>query len=363
MKPRKVLEKFEAYGWETPTYEIADKVGLREDQVVRLDTNTSPFRPKLALSSLAKHLKVADVNEYPDTSYHGLTKALSDYTGKGLDRFVITNGADEGLDITTKVLLDPGDEVIIPTPTYSMYRITSQIMGARVRQVQRKKDFSLDIDAMLRAVTKRTKLIFLCNPNNPTGNFSAESEVEKLAKESGAVVAVDEAYFEYCGGSAVDITDRLEDVVVCRTLSKAFSLAGARLGYLIAKRETVQKLNLVRPPNSVSVLTLMLGQTALTKLGEMKHHVETTVKERTRLQKALKDVSGIEPFDSVTNFILFRLAKGNDADEIHARLMKKGLVLRNLSKVKGVENCLRTTVGLPEVNDRLVSELETLVRK
>ena len=360
MKIRRALEGFEAYGWETPTYEVAEKTGLRPEEIVRLDTNTSSFKPKLALAELARKLKEADVNEYPDTSYHALRVALSEYTGKDLERFVVTNGADEGLDIITKVLLDPGDEVVIPTPTYPMYRITSQIMGAKVKAVARNEDFTLDIDGMLRAVGERTKVIFLCNPNNPTGNYSPEKEVERLAKESDAVVAIDEAYFEYCGGSAIDITDRLDNVIVCRTLSKAFSLAGARLGYLVAKRDTVDKLNLVRPPNSLTVISLMLGQTALTKLEEMRKHVASTVKERARLMSGLEAVAGLEPFPSVTNFILFKV-KGGKADRVHAKLMEKGLVLRNSSHVKGVEDCLRTTVGTPEVNDRLLAELTRLV--
>lgn len=360
MRIRKALQGFDAYAWETPTYEIAEKYGLRVQDVVRLDTNTSPFKPEAALSDLARELRKVDVNQYPDTSYHGLLEGISSYTGKGMERFVITNGADEGLDITAKVLLDPGDEVIIPTPTYPMYRITSQIMGATVRLVSRRDDFGLDVEAMLAAVGKRTKAIFLCNPNNPTGNLSPVNEVETLARKSGVAVAVDEAYFEYCGESAIDATDGLDNLIVCRTMSKAFSLAGARLGYLAAKKETVDKLNLVRPPNSLTVISLLLGQAALANLEEMRRHVRTTVRERGRLFAGLGTIEGIEPFPSATNFILFRL-KSADPDKVQAKLMKKGLVLRNLSRVKGVEGCLRTTVGTPSINRRLLSELERAV--
>src|SRR5580698_7761103 len=142
MKIRELFSGFEEYGWETPSEEIAAKVGLPVEEIVRLDTNTSPFRPERALEDLANALGTIEVNQYPDTSYLSLREDLSGYTGKGLDRFVITNGADEGLDIITKVFLDPGDEVIVPTPTYSMYRITSSIMGARVVAVPRRRDFS-----------------------------------------------------------------------------------------------------------------------------------------------------------------------------------------------------------------------------
>lgn len=361
MRFRKVLRSFDAYAWETPTYEIAEKYGLSVHDVVRLDTNTSPFKPEEPISDLARELDELDVNQYPDTSYRELLDGISAYTGKGSERFVVTNGADEGLDIITKVLLDPGDEVIIPTPTYPMYRITSQIMGATVKAVSRRKDFSLDIEGMLAAVGKRTKAIFLCNPNNPTGNLSPVNEVEALVKNSGVAVAVDEAYFEYCGESAIDVTDRFENLIVCRTMSKAFSLAGARLGYLAAKEETVKTLNLVRPPNSLSVISLALGQAALANLGEVRRHVRSTVKERGRLFRGLGAIKGIEPFPSAANFILFRL-KTADPDEVQEKLMRKGLVLRNLSRVQGVGACLRTTVGTPEVNERLLSELEKALR-
>ena len=360
MRKRKALRDFEAYGWETPTYQIAEETGLPENKIARLDTNTSPYKPDSALSLVAKKLQKMEVNQYPDTTYHDFRVALEKYTGKGIDRFVVTNGADEGLDIITKILIDPGDEVIAPTPTYPMYRIVSQIMGAKVTGVSRKPNFELDVRAMLAAVSRRTKLIFLCNPNNPTGNFSPVAEVEELARKSGAAVAVDEAYFEFCGESVVDLTDKLDNVIVCRTLSKAFSLAGARLGYLVASKNTVDELNLVRPPNSLSVVSLLLGQTALENASEMRKHVDSILSERKRLIKKLQGIDGVEPFPSVANFILFRLHRG-DPDKVHAKLMSKGLVVRNLSRVRGVEGCLRTTVASPEINDRLLTELSAAV--
>lgn len=357
MKIRELFGHFEEYGWETPNWEIAAKVGIPVKEVVRLDTNTSPFRPESALRDLGLALGGLDVNQYPDTSYLALREALSGYTGKGLERFVVTNGADEGLDIVTKVFLDPGDEVVIPTPTYAMYGIASSIMGASVVGVPRKGDFGLDIDAILAAVTGKTKVIFLCNPNNPTGDCAPIEEVERLAEESGVGIVIDEAYFEYCGRSAIDLSDRLENVIVCRTLSKAFSMAGVRIGYLVSKAETASKLNAVRPPNSVSVISLVLGQAALAHREEMERNVRSTVEEREKLIHRLGGIRGIEPYPSQTNFILFRVVDGG-ADELHSRLMRKGLVLRNVSKRRGLENCLRTTVSTPEVNDRLVVEIE-----
>lgn len=361
MRVRRLFDHFEEYGWETPSREIAARVGLRTEEIVRLDTNTSPYRPESALNELKRALPKLDVNEYPDTSYRTLADGLSKYTGKALERFVVTNGADEGLDIVSKVFLDEGDEAIVATPTYSMYRIIASLMGARVVEVPRGEDFTLDTEGILARLSRRTRAIFLCNPNNPTGDLTPIRVVEKLAKESGVAVVVDEAYYEYCGASAVDLTDGLENVIVCRTFSKAFSMAGVRVGYLVAAAETSRKLSVVRPPNSLSVLSLALGSFALAHVGDMRKNVGETVREREKLERRLAEIGGIEPFPSLANFILFGVVE-KDPDWVHEALMRKGLVLRNLSSVRGVENCLRTTVGTPAVNSRLVEELEAAVK-
>jgi histidinol-phosphate aminotransferase len=327
--------------------------------VVRLDTNTSPFLPHAALEDLGQVLDGLRVNDYPDTSYLALREGLASYAGKDIERFVVTNGADEGVDIATKVFLDPGDEAIIPTPTYSMYRIGTAIMGAKVKQVPRRADFSLDVERILGSIDARTRLIFICNPNNPTGNFSPLEEIERLAKDGGVPVFVDEAYYEMYGKSAVDLTDSYDNIIVCRTFSKAFSMAGVRVGYLVAKKETVERLNMVRPPNSLSVISLLLAQAALKHAAEMRQNVQTTVEERGRLLERLAEVPGVRPYPSATNFILFKVEDGKDADVVHNRLMRKGLVLRNLSHVRGVENCLRTTVATADINDRLLAALKS----
>src|SRR5438309_4817031 len=256
-KVRKIFDGFEAYGWETPSHEIAKKVGLKNEQIVRLDTNTSPYAPLDELKLLSKAAPKLQVNQYPDTTYLGIRKGLAAYCGIGVDRFVVTNGADEGLDIIGKTLLDNGDEAVVPIPTYAMFRIVSEVMGARVRYVRRSPvDFSVGADEVLGSVGPRTKLIFLCNPNSPTGNPMPLSEVERIAKEANVCVAVDEAYYEFWGKTAAGLTEKYDNLIVCRTFSKAFSMAGVRVGYLVAQGKTVDQLNVVRPPNSLSVISI-----------------------------------------------------------------------------------------------------------
>jgi histidinol-phosphate aminotransferase len=359
MKIRKTFETFEAYGWETPSHEIAEKVGLRTEQIIRLDTNTSPFAPLPELKLLSNAADTLEVNQYPDTTYLGIREGLAAYSGLGVDRFVVTNGADEGLDIIGKTLLDNGDEVVAPVPTYSMFRVVSELMGARMRYVERNADdFSIGADQILGAVTPKTKLIFLCNPNSPTGNPTPLSEVEKVAKEARAAVAVDEAYYEFWGKTAAGLTESYDNLVVCRTFSKAFSMAGVRVGYLVARRETVDQLNLVRPPNSLSVISIVLAEAALRNLGEMRENVRKIVSERARVFGALGTMGWVLPFPSETNFILFRVSGGpTRAVRLHEALMKKGFVLRSYSRASGIGDCLRLTVGTREINDRFLAAL------
>ncbi len=356
MKTRTFLAGFKAYEWETSTRDIAASVGLPARKIYRLDTNTSPFIPVGSLKSLREGLLNRPVNQYPDTSYLSLRLLLSSYCGKDADRFVVINGADEGLDIIVKTFLNPGEEAIVATPTYSMFRVVTEIMDGRLVAVRRENDFSVNVDSILERVGEKTRLIFLCNPNNPTGNLTPVADVERLAKGTGAVVAVDEAYFEYGGKSAIDLTDRYDNLVVVRTFSKAFSMAGVRVGYLVALRSTVAELNKVRPPNSLTVLSLSLAEYAIKDLRQMRQHVATIVKERERCFSRLSEMKQVKAHPSLANFILFRVKK-LDGNLVHSRMMKKGFVLRNLVDVPGIENSLRVTMSTPQVNDAFMDAL------
>jgi histidinol-phosphate aminotransferase len=358
VKTRKFLNRFQPYEWETPTSEIASRVGIRPERVHRLDTNTSPFIPVSSLKALAPKLHKMAVNQYPDTSYLGIRRLLSTYCKVGDDRFVITNGADEGLDILAKTFLDPGDEAVVVSPSYSMFRIITEVMDGKLISLPRTQNFDVDVESLLRAVRTKTRVIFLCNPNNPTGNRMPLDDIASLAERTEATIAIDEAYFEYSGESAVRLTEKHANIVVIRTFSKAFSMAGVRVGYLVAAKETINQLNKVRPPNSLTVLSLALAEEALKNQGEMRRNVRKIVSERRRCFEALRKVGGVEPHPSEANFVLFKVKDG-DANRVQQRLMKRGFVLRNLADVPQIENSLRVTISTPEVNDGFLSALKS----
>ncbi|MCS7142857.1 MAG: histidinol-phosphate transaminase [Aigarchaeota archaeon] len=341
---REVLRRLEPYAFEPSDRELASLVGLRPDQIVRLDTNASPYYPKGVINSVCRSVSKIRLNHYPDTSYASLRHYISCYAGVGPDNVIPTNGADEGIDIVTRAFVEKGDEVLAPHPTYSYFRVSSEIQGAEFIRIDSDDKFRIDIGALISRASERTSLIFLCNPNNPTGQSLPMREVERICSSVEVPVLVDEAYYEYCGTSAAPLIEKYQNLIVVRTLSKAFGLAGIRIGYLLASEETVDLLNKVRPPNSLGVLNIAIAERALRDPQFVKRFVERIAGVREWLYRELASIKSLEVFPSRTNFLLVRLLKG-DSQDLWTRLLKRGLVVRRFASDPMLRNCLRITIG------------------
>ena len=355
MKIRETVKRFKPYEWEPNNEAISAEVGISPEKIIRFDTNTSPFTPSKLLSELGRKLSSLKVNEYPDTSYISLREALSKYAGVSIEQISVTNGADEALDIIAKTLVDPGTTVLVSVPTYSMYRITTEIMGGKVVSVFRRGDLSDDVGAIINAA-EGARAVFLCSPNNPTGNLTKRSTVLRLLREVNAPIIVDEAYFEFCGKTVADLVAKNENLIVVRTLSKAFGLASVRVGYIIATSETVNILNRVRPPNSLGIMSTTLAQAALREVEYMEKNRALIIRERERLREALKELGKIYVYPSEANFFLVRF-KYLSGSEVYRRLLRLGIVTRDVSDLPLLKNCLRLTVRTPEENDKLLEAL------
>lgn len=353
---REMLRSFEPYEWEPSSEEIAERVGLSPSRIIRLDTNTSPIPPAGVLRSAARLLPRLPVNQYPDTSYRALREALSSYTGCPPGSIIPTNGADEAIDIITRVLLEKGYAALASTPTYSYFRIATELQGGRYIRVPRREGFGDDVDALLSSIDRDVRLIFLCSPNNPTGNTTPPSLVEKICRETEAGVVVDEAYYEYSGSTVSDLLSKHPNLMVVRTLSKAFSFAGLRIGYILAAEETVRVLNMARPPNSLGVINIEVAKIALRRRGYMRRIVGLIKKERELLRRALERIDGIRVYPSEANFLLVEFGD-RDAHRVYEELLERGIVVRDLSQNAGTRNCLRITVGTPQQNRRLIKSL------
>lgn len=332
------------YEWEPPSASIARQAGVPEDQVVRFDTNTFPW-PGARLDALPPE----PLNEYPDTSYAALTEAIAQYADVPTDRITVGAGADEILDLIAKAYIDASSRVLLSHPTYPMFRILTEMAGGSIDEVR-----SIDLHLDRRAFLERgrdARLIWLCNPNNPTGELLPLDFVEEVAVATDGVLVVDEAYFETSGVTAVPLIDQMPNVVIVRTLSKGFGLAGVRVGYALGGAAISEALRRVRPPGSISVVSAALGAQALTDVAGMRQRVRQVKDERARLRRELQAI-GLEVRDSAANFLLVQTGRS-----AAAALLKKGMVVRTFPATSLLAEYMRVTVRQPAENDRLVAAL------
>lgn len=348
----------EPYVWEAADHEIAARYGLQAADVVRFDTNTSPLPPPSLHAVLARVALEPAVNEYFDGSYAALARALAAYMGYAPEHYVIGAGADEILDVLAKAFIDPGDLVVLPTPTYALYRIVAQTMGATIRALPARPDLSFDLDALAEA-SAGAKAIFLCNPNNPTGSAVPIAAIERLVRRVDCLVIVDEAYAEFTGESIVPLVRDEPRLIVVRTLSKAFALAGARIGYAVCAPGTAELANRVRPPNSISYISALLGETALADLPAMRATVAMLLDQRRALAEALAAM-GYQVLPAVANFVLARWPSPEAAARAHEACLSRGLVLRSYPDHPLLAGYLRITARTPEQTGRLIETLQSL---
>ena len=308
-----------------------------------LDANESPYEN--------------GYNRYPDPHQARLKACIGALKGISAEHLFLGNGSDEAIDLVFRIFCEPGrDNVVAIAPSYGMYTVAAAINDIAVRSVQLEADFSLDTGKLLAAADKRTKALFLCSPNNPSGNAFPREQLLDIADRFPGVVVVDEAYADFSDrGSLAGEAVKQDNLVVLQTLSKARAMAGLRIGLAISSDETIRLLSMVKYPYN-------LGTAAMEKALELLQRpvdseIATVKAERRRLSDALAAFPFIRRiFPSDANFLLVRT---DDADALYDHLLRGGIIVRNRTRVRGCEGCLRLTVGLPEENDALLRALNT----
>jgi histidinol-phosphate aminotransferase len=354
-----------SYSWEATDEGVAERFGIPVSQVLRFDLNTSPDPPAMLAGMLASGRFETSLSEYPPGDYRHLVEAAAARYGVSVDEVVPGAGADEILDMCTKAFLPGGEAAVISIPTYAMYRVHAEQRGGRVIAVPRlskAEGWAMDIPAV-RAAAREARLVWVCNPNNPTGRAEPAGAIERLlegvAEDAAAdgravpAVVVDEAYSEFVDASVIPLRTRFPNLVAVRTASKAYALAGLRVGFAVAVPETLRRIALYRPPGSVGTISATVVARALTQTESMEANVARVLSERPRFAAALAEV-GWDPQPTVTNFILLDLASAERAEAAAIALMRRGLVPRTFGHGHPLAHCLRVTVRDPAANDRLV---------
>jgi len=312
---------------------------------VFLDANENPFNTPL--------------NRYPDPGQKELKQAIARLRGQAVENLFLGNGSDEGIDLLFRVLCEPGkDNVITVDPTYGMYAVCAKINDVERRSVMLTEDFSLNASAVLEAVDQNTKMIFLCSPNNPTANSLEMEAILKIIDSVNCMVVVDEAYIDFSSSKGVlSLLSEKKNLVVLQTLSKAWGLAGIRLGMLFAHSDLVRFLSAVKYPYNINALTLKEALAALREPKRAELWVSTILEEREGLVSDLVSMDIIlEVKPSDANFLLVRV---EDPGALYTFLMKQGIIIRDRSSVPLCEGCLRITVGSAEENRSLIDTLRT----
>jgi histidinol-phosphate aminotransferase len=338
-----------------PTEVLSQRAELPSSKVIKLDGNENPYgcSPKV-YQALANYRYY---HNYPDPEQSELRMALEKYTGLGRQHIVCGMGSDELIDLILRLFLKPGDEVINCSPTFGMYTFSTDVCGGRVVDVPRAEDFSLDMAGIKKALTRKTKVIFVASPNNPTGDTATEQEIMELV-ETERIVVVDEAYFEFSDVTVANLVLSYPNLIVLRTFSKWAGLAGLRIGYGFFPIKIADYLMKIKPPYNANAAAQAAVLASLADIEYLRANVTRIVMERERLFGKLKELDWLKPHPSLGNFILCYLPEGK-AEKIWQQLRKKGIFVRYFD-TPGLKDCLRISVGRPEDTDALIEVLKTL---
>jgi len=347
--------------FELPLYELENVLDRTLDErIVKLDLNEN-FAAAIDVMEflLLDACRDVDVRLYPPP-YGGMAiKAISDFLGFSESEISVGNGADEVLDLLMKVFVKKDLKVTVVEPTFPMYNYFTQLYGGRKASVLLKSNFELDIDAILKKIDKETRLLILCSPNNPTGNQHRKETIKKVLQEFNGVVVIDEAYVDFAEYTVVNWVKSFENLVVLRTFSKAFGLAGIRFGFLVSNRSIVEYIKRVTSPFNVNIVTQRLIVLALKNWNDFKERIQYVIREREWLGNKLSRIDGITPYPSDANFILFKVDKNRlTSSTVAKRLENRNVLVKDKGDLPLLKNCIRVTVGTRDMNKAFLSALK-----
>ena len=332
-----------------------------EDEPLKLDWNESTIAPSPRVVERIQQFmaNTHHLNWYPDLFSHRLLPDLAAYTGRSEDEILVTSGSDDALDLICKTFLDPGDEVVLPRPTYTHFLVFAQAQGGRVVSVVGPDPFEKNIGGLVAALTPRTKIVYLVSPNNPTGQLYTADEVTLLARRAPqALIIVDEAYHEFCGVTAAGLVGKLPNVVVTRTFSKAYGLAGLRIGYAMSTPDVLRHFKKIHNPKGVNVIAQIAAKTALAD----QEHLQRFVADVTESKGILCHELGALGFPcraTPANYVNVRVP---DPAGLCRALAERNVYVRNRDGLPGMKGVVRITVGTPAQTRVLLDRLRDALR-
>ncbi|MBI4973801.1 histidinol-phosphate transaminase [Candidatus Roizmanbacteria bacterium] len=352
---RQDLIKFEEYKAVPSAYDIALDNNLAINEIDKLDANENVFGPSSKLNRELARFK--GYQYYPDPEYKRLRRAIGNYVNVPEDYILVGSGGDELIDLLLRLIIEPGDEVINSPPTFGSYSTSTILNRGILVDVPRKKGFGINTKKVLRSINSKTKLIILCNPNNPSGNITDKKDIEQILK-AGRLVLVDEAYFEFSKQTTLPLIKKYPNLIILRTFSKWAGIAGLRLGYLIASPIFIRQLTKIKSPYNINVAAEIGGMIALDDINYQQSIIEEIIKERKRLLRNLSRNINLLVYPSFANFIFLQVK-----DFAFPKL--KLLFQKNIIAVRSYDSTLtgkafRITIGSPQQNKKILEILDNI---
>ena len=354
------LEAVECYSAGATPETVAKQIGVSTSEIVKLNFNESLFVDRAKQAKLVKEVADEfDLRLYPEDEVPKFLAKLSSYIGAPENCLAVGNGSDELIDRILRLFLEKGEVMLSFEPTFSIPKLCVKRQEGGYVTVPLLGNLQLDVKGLLSKFSDKTRLLYLCSPNNPTSTQFKMADIETLARAFPGIVILDEAYAEFAEYSFVPRIREFKNMIVLRTFSKAFGLAALRLGYAVANPELARALSEKSPlPYPVSGFTLRMASKMLDNIDLMKKSVRRLILERGKLIKALNEIGGVQAFDSQADFLLVNTQK--PADEVNEKLLKRGIMLKKWGKILQYDNCFRVTVGLPEMNAKFIEALKEI---
>lgn len=359
IKARNVLKRMKPYSPGKPIWEVQRELGL--DRVIKLASNENPLGPSPKAVEAIQHLLV-EIHRYPDAQALDLRAVIAGKYGISSEQIIVTNGGDELITLVSESFIEPGDEIIVPGPSFSEYEFGGQLMGAVVRTVALTENYQYDIPSILEAVSDRTKIVFLCSPNNPTETIVSKTALTSLlnALPPQVLVMLDSAYChfateeDYCDG--IEFVTAGYPVIVLQTFSKIYGLAGIRVGFGVSSPAIIRSILQVKEPFNVNALAQAAAAAAIGDDEHVRRSRQLVQEERSRLYEGFEEL-GLSYTPSMSNFILVQL--GEDAEQWYLELMRQGVIVR-YGVIWGLPQHIRISIGTPEENTLLLQALRNL---
>jgi len=357
---REVLKEFKGYTSEIHTVKLTEELGVSEERILKLDGNENLFIDQSWIKSLLKKaVEDAYVSLYTDTACSDLRETIAKFYGLKSTEVVVGGGADGVIDNIVKLFIDARSEGIVIEPTYSVYKLLIRTMGGYYKPILLDQEFNLNPEDVLSNISEETKIIFLCSPNNPTGNQFPLDNILHIIEESGRIVVIDEAYSDFGKYSILKLIRKYPNLIIVRTFSKAFGLASLRIGYALTNEELANLMLQVAFPYPVNIIGQKLIPYIFRNIDVVLDAVKKIREHRETLYQRLQEIKGIKPYMSDANFILFRIIKeGLNAKKVHRRLLDRGIIVRDRSSLPLLDNCLRVTVPPKDKMEVFLSALE-----